>query len=156
MLLSDRWFTETDRIGTVLISLLEIYPTNEIIVLLRATNKDIPTKFKSLDVHTLTATSEEEVSSIAEGYDVVIHEAGASNIIWIKGLIAGLEKRANRTGSDDGEDRGENSLDNRRGRRKPIFMYGGGTGVLMDDCKGEYTTNKIWSVSRPFSLLDLW
>jgi len=92
------------------------------------------------------------VSAAAREYDVVIHEASASNVPWVKGLISGLEHRARKHleeeghGTCNGEEDGQ--VKRKRGGKKPIFMYGGGTGVMEDDCRGEYAGEKIWSVSR--------
>ena len=74
------------------------------------------------------------MAEVAIDFDVVIHEASASNVPWIQGLITGLERRARQRSGEET-------------RRKPLFMYGGGTGVMEDDCRGEYASDKIWSVS---------
>jgi hypothetical protein len=76
------------------------------------------------------ATTRQDVADIAKDFDVVIHEASASNVEWIKGLIDGQEMKSTTS------------------RRRPIFMYGGGTGVMEDACHGDNLTDKIWSVSR--------
>ena len=119
-------------IGTILTSMLALHPSYDITVLLRPTTELTP--FKPLGVSIATAETEEEVAQVAIDFDVVIHEASASNVPWIKGLITGLERRA----------RQESEVET---RRKPVFMYGGGTGVMEDDCRGEYESDKTWSVS---------
>jgi hypothetical protein len=98
-----------------------------ITVLLRSGSD--PSPFDRLKVHVVTAADGVAVAKMSRCFDVVIHEASASNIEWIGGLINGQEERARHT------------------ERTPIFIYGGGTGVLGDGCHGDHLTEKIWSVS---------
>jgi hypothetical protein len=136
--------------GTILTSLLETYPAYDLTLLLRPSTDPHP--FTPLGVNIKVATTEKDVSAAAREYDVVIHEASASNVPWVKGLISGLEHRARKHleeeghGTCNGEEDGQ--VKRKRGGKKPIFMYGGGTGVMEDDCRGEYAGEKIWSVSR--------
>jgi hypothetical protein len=110
--------------------LLDNYSAHDITVLLRPETDTTP--FLPLKVGIQTATTQKQVEDVARHFDVVIHEASASNVEWIKGLITGLEDRAEKL---DGKG------------MKPIFMYGGGTGVMADGCHGDHLTDHIWSVS---------
>lgn len=93
--------------------------------------------------------AEEEIRFLSRSFDVVIHEADADNLPWVKGIIDGLEDRAKDSlASSGGTLNGQLGEGKERRRTKPIFMYGGGTGNMCDDSRGEYLQEKVWGVSR--------
>jgi len=71
------------------------------------------------------------LAEIASQFDVVLHTAHADHVAGAKALVAGLEKRAEESGST----------------KKPILIHTSGTGVLIDlnEDPGKVKSNKIHS-----------
>ena len=71
------------------------------------------------------------LAEIASQFDVVLHTAHADHVAGAKALVAGLEKRADESGS----------------AKKPILIHTSGTGVLIDRSEepGKVKSDKIYS-----------
>lgn len=115
-------------------TVLSRYQPSNVTVFIRSQAQASLFEADGVNIHVAGKDAEADLLKAARAHDVVIHEAGAGNIPWIKAIIAGLEKRA----SDS------------HPRKKPILLHGGGAAVIMDQAQGTYNLSKPYSVSMRF------
>ncbi|CAF5044925.1 unnamed protein product [Rotaria sp. Silwood1] len=85
--------------------------------------------FEKMGVKTVVASLDDVdiLSKVASESNVVFHTADADHIESAQAIIEGLKKKKQATG------------------KAQIYIHTSGTGVLGDDARGEYTTDKIYS-----------
>ncbi|EIM92601.1 NAD-P-binding protein, partial [Stereum hirsutum FP-91666 SS1] len=90
-----------------------------------------------VDAHVGDFTDVQKLEELSAGANVVIHTADADDLRAAKAILAGLKKRYEATGE------------------APILIHTSGTGVLIDDAKGEKITDKIYHDSKPEEIESL-
>ncbi|ODN76045.1 hypothetical protein L202_05991 [Cryptococcus amylolentus CBS 6039] len=122
--------------GTVFQSILDSpNPPSKVTALIRdSTKADALTslniaKQKGVTVVPLVGSLEEhdKIRDAAADADVVIQSADADDLEGTKAILEGLKIRRDKTG------------------HRPLLIHTSGTGVLADDARGEYPTDKIYT-----------
>ncbi|KAK8845472.1 hypothetical protein IAR55_006185 [Kwoniella newhampshirensis] len=126
--------------GTVLQSLINsATPPSKITALIRDSAKsDLLTslsaaKAKGVSVVPLLGSLEEldKVREAASQADVVVSTANADDLKGVKAILEGLKQRKEKTG------------------HRGLLIHTSGTGVLIDDSKGDYPNDKIYTDLNP-------
>ncbi|KAF8625571.1 hypothetical protein AX15_005331 [Amanita polypyramis BW_CC] len=115
--------------GSVLTRLINhpLSDTFQLTVLVRSAEK--AKRFRTLGIRAIVGTYEETalLKRLASEADIVIACANADSLSGAKAILEGLKERYNKTG------------------RIPSLLHTSGTGVLVDDAQGMYSTDKVYS-----------
>ncbi|WRT63704.1 uncharacterized protein IL334_000627 [Kwoniella shivajii] len=126
--------------GTVLEYIIRApQPPSLITLLIRDESKS--SKFESLDlakekgveIKTLVGSLEDsdKLTKAASEHDITIHTADADNLDGVKAILKGQKQRKDKTG------------------HRPLLIETSGTGVLVDDAKGAYPNDIIYTDLNP-------
>ncbi|KAI0635606.1 NAD-P-binding protein [Trametes polyzona] len=126
--------------GTVLERLLK-HPkasTFEISTLVRSAEKAKVLK-EQFGVNAVVGTHADfnKLAALAENADVVLSCADSDDLPAMEAIFKGIKSRFQKTGV------------------KPILIHTSGTGLITDEAKGLYATDKIWHDSRPEEIESL-
>ncbi|GJJ06537.1 hypothetical protein Clacol_000729 [Clathrus columnatus] len=130
--------------GSVLVSILQAYPTWEITALVRSTSSVGP--LKELGVHEVVIGTHEDLElivNLTSLADVVINCADADDLPLTRAIVDGVKIRSKINASES--------------KGKPILIHTSGTGVISDQAEGEFMESgkKIWNDNSEYDIRSI-
>lgn len=113
--------------GTVLNQLLHSSHQGKWDITVLTRSQDTITKFKELGVTPLIGSLEDSeiLTKAASEADVVLHFADADHLSAVQALVKGCNTST--------------------GEKRKLFIHVSGTGILIEDARGEYASDKVYS-----------
>ncbi|KAI0746779.1 NAD-P-binding protein [Daedaleopsis nitida] len=123
----------TGYVGSSVLTRLVNHPkasTFDIYALVRSAEKaKILESALNSKVHAVVGTHQEldKVQALAEKADVIFHIGDSDDVPLIKAILNGMKAKHGKTGV------------------QPILIHTSGTAIIVDDARGEYATDKVYS-----------